>query len=243
MRVSVPFAVPVTLAVTAAILLTTGCNVSSGSSRSSGGRSSHVSKSSDSNRTGTQHVTSPATSPATATASASPARDGDVDGDGRADSITLPAAGTLLVRYATGRTDEVPFEGNPDLTVQGVLGSVDADRDGHAEVFVRVDRGAGLQAATVFRYVDSRLRLVTLDGQQASLPYGASLRNAAKWGCHRTQSPTAAIEIWTGTSTDGRSYQGRTTFYDFSGTRLIARGQSPLTPPPQNLTCGSVKFD
>ncbi|ONH38360.1 hypothetical protein BL254_00320 [Protofrankia sp. BMG5.30] len=242
MRVSVPSAVPVTLVVAAALLLVAGCNgSSSGSSRSSSGRSSHVSKSSDSNRTGTTG-TQRSTPLATASASASPARDGDVDGDGRTDSIALPAAGTLRVRYATGHTDEVPFQGNPDLTVQGVLGSVDADRDGHAEVFVRVDRGAGLQAATVFRYVGSRLRLVTLDGQQASLPYGASLRNAAKWGCRRTQSPAAAIEIWTGTSTDGRSYQGRATFYNFSDSRLITRGQSTPTPPPQNLTCGSVKF-
>ncbi len=229
--------------------MTTGC-AGTDSTDSPGAQPSGASASAGIDQVSTVRPASPGTATGAASSSSSnpnsssqAARDGDIDGDGRTDSITLPAAGLLRVVYSTGRTEEVRFDGGPDPAAQRVLGSVDADRDGHAEVFVRFDQGAAMRLATVFRYVDARLRLVTLDGQQAALPYGASLRNAAAWGCHRTQPPAAAIESWTGTSTNGRDYRGESTFYGFSGSHLVAVGKSTSIPPPEMLRCGSVTFD
>ncbi|WP_131784945.1 hypothetical protein [Protofrankia symbiont of Coriaria ruscifolia] len=246
MRISAPSIVVAVAAATTLILMTTGCT-GTDTVDSSGTRPSSASTSAGTGQVSAVRSASPGTAIGPASSSSSngspqAARDGDVDGDGRTESITLPAAGLLRVVYSTGRTEEVRFDSGPYPAAQGVLGSVDADRDGHAEVFVRFDQGAAMQLATAFRYVDARLRLVTLDGQQAALPYGASLRNAATWGCRRTQPPAAAIESWAGSSTNGKDYRGDSTFYNFSGSRLVTVGKSASIPPPEMLSCGSVTF-
>ena len=133
-----------------------------------------------------------------------PALDGDVDGDGRADTVSIPAPGTLRVRYATGTADTVAFDASaPHRRRARLLGIVDADQDGRAEVFVRAGSGASTDFAAVFRHVGGRLRLVTLDGRQAMLGYGAVLSDTptrGDAGRRRLRSWQ-----WSGQSTDGTS--------------------------------------
>jgi hypothetical protein len=164
-----------------------------------------------------------------------PAAD-DVDGDGRQDTVTIPAPGTLRVRYGTGRVDTVSFDADAaDGRLQGIT---DADRDGRDEVFVHVGTGAYTDQTSVFRYVDGRLRLVTLDGRQAWLVSGASVVHGNSWGC---RPPAAPIEQWSGTSTDGTVYRGTLNSYRFSGAVLVQVASRPLTvdghtPPPSGCS-------
>ena len=168
------------------------------------------------------------------------ARDGDVDGDGRVDAVSFPALGTLRIRYAAGSTDTVRFEASGQPGVK-LLGIVDADRDGRAEVFVRTGGSASADFATVFRYVNGRLRLVTLDGSQARLGSGGSVRHAESWGCG---SPGKVIFRWSGESDDGVVYRGTVHSYGFQGTALRLTGSGPLTVTPDQPAptgCGSVR--
>ncbi|HEY6744169.1 MAG TPA: VCBS repeat-containing protein [Mycobacteriales bacterium] len=174
-----------------------------------------------------------------------PALDGDVDGDGRRDAITVSASGTLRVRYADGTTDTVRFDASgasPTAGVQ-VLGAVDADGDGRAEVFVRAGSGASTDFAAVFRHVAGRLRLVTLDGGQALLGYGGSVGHLHSWVCRQ---PSAPIQTWDGTSTDGASYPGTLRSYHFAGSTLVLVSSRPLTVStdrhhPQ-IDCASISL-
>jgi hypothetical protein len=95
------------------------------------------------------------TSPAAATAPARgrQAANWDVDGDGRRDRARLVYLGgygpdnwalvvdmTTLGPQTIRFTGEVVLPGNVDAPT--IAGSVDADRDGHAEIFVKVSSGA-----------------------------------------------------------------------------------------------------
>jgi hypothetical protein len=163
----------------------------------------------------------------------------DVDGDGRQDTVSIAGPGTLLVRYASGRTDRVSFEAQSgDGRLQGVA---DADRDGRDEVFVHVGTGAYTDQTSVFRYVEGRLRLVTLDGRQLWLVSGASVRVGASWAC---RPPAAPLLQWVGSSTDGAVYVGTQVSYRFSGAAVVQVDSRPLTVdgktrPPSG--CGEMR--
>lgn len=155
---------------------------------------------------------------------------GDVDGDGRRDAVTLPSPGVLRVRYATGRTDDVRFETSP-VPGPALLGTKDADRDGRAEVFVRSDSGAATEFATVFRYVDGHLRVMTENGGQSRLGYYGSVVHQFSWAAGL---PGAPLTTWFGSSTDGVTYPGVLSTYTFSGSRLVLRSSRPYTVTPSH---------
>ena len=191
---------------------------------------------------GAPTVTAPPTGPTGPTDTDSeppPPTDDDVDGDGRRDVVSLPTAGTLRIRYATGRTDTVAFDA---MAGEGrLLGIVDADNDGRGEVFVHVGAGAYTDQTSVFRYVEGRLRLVTLEGKQMWLVSGASVRNSTSWACRPPRTP---IVVWSGDSDDGTTYHGTLDSYRFSGATLTLISRRPLTiddlkPPPRH--CGQIR--
>ncbi|MCM3886073.1 VCBS repeat-containing protein [Frankia sp. R82] len=157
-----------------------------------------------------------------------PAIDGDVDGDGRPDMLSVTGA-RLLARYSGGGSDSVGFRVGEPSSVR-VLGAADADRDGHAEVFVQADRGASFEVSTLFRYVDGRLRLVTLDGSQAALAYGGSTGSVQSWSCRPSTFPDAALSLASGPSTAANVYALTRTYYRFDGARLV-RLRSTTVPP------------
>jgi hypothetical protein len=184
-------------------------------------------------------VTAPPTGPTDTGTVPAPAADDDVDGDGRPDGVSLPAAGTLRIRYATGATDTVAFDA---MAGEGRLsGIADADNDGRGEVFVHVGAGAYTDQTSVFRYVDGRLRLVTLDGKQMWLVSGASVRHGTSWACRPPHTP---IVVWAGESDDGIAYHGTLDSYRFSGATLTRISSRPLTAadlkaPPRH--CGQIR--
>ena len=82
---------------------------------------------------------------------------GDVDGDGHPDRAQLVYLGgygpdnwELVVNMTTLGQRSVRFTGGPvlrgNIDAPTIAGSADADRDGHAEIFVKVDAGASTQA-------------------------------------------------------------------------------------------------
>ncbi|MCK9923921.1 VCBS repeat-containing protein [Frankia sp. AgPm24] len=181
-----------------------------------------------------------------------PAIDGDVDGDGRPDTLSVTGA-RLLTRYSGGGSDSVGFQVGDPSSVR-VLGAADADRDGHAEVFVQADRGAGFEVSTLFRYVDGHLLLVTLDGDQAALAYGGSTGSVQSWSCRPSTVPDAALAIANGPSTAPNVYTLTRTYYRFDGARLVRLRSMTVPPAPLDALpqdndavsgrpgCGSVRL-
>jgi hypothetical protein len=172
--------------------------------------------------TATASTDSPAPAPRSTPAGSRGAGDGDVDGDGKADELTIPKAGTLSARYSGGGDDTVPFDSaDPAFVDVRVLGVVDADGDGHGEVFVRTDQGAAHSATTVFRYTGGHLRLMTLDGAQASLPAGGSTGFVASWTCRPSGAPEAVLATASGASSEPNVYTLHIAYYRFDADRLV----------------------
>jgi hypothetical protein len=176
---------------------------------------------------------------------AGPAPDGDVDGDGRPDHLLLSPQGRLTVTYSGGGRDSVTLtSGSPnDLKL---LGAVDADADGHAEVFARVVQGANAQSATVLRYVDGHLVQVTMGGGNAALNLGGGLTNQFSWSC---DTRSGEIVQWQRRSGDNdQTLQGEVLRYRFAGRTLVLTsrtpfsisGDEPVPGVPARAGCGSL---
>jgi len=122
------------------------------------------------------------------------AADWDVDGDGRRDHARLVYLGgyspdnwELVVDMTTLGRQAVRFTGGPVLpgntAAPTIAGSADASRDGHADIFVKVDSGASTQSWTIFTLVGRQIRQVTSHGQPVRLAVGGSLTHQAGFRC------------------------------------------------------------
>jgi hypothetical protein len=167
-----------------------------------------------------------------------PAEDGDVDGDGRADQVVPTEPGTVRVVYSGGGSQDVHFDADPYLEPT-LLGVVDADWDGRAEVFVQAYAGASTRFASLFRHTGGRLQLVTVNGGQALLGSGGTISHQDSWTCRPPRTP---IVTWTAISEDGRTFHGTETRYQFHGAELVVTGSQPLTGTlaSEESGCGSL---
>ena len=123
------------------------------------------------------------------------APDWDVDGDGRPDSAHVVPLGKgdlntkfLLVVQMTRRgIQKIPFTAAPSIKMPPagprVVGSVDANSDGRAEIFVMVDSGASTQTWTIFKLVNGRVTEVTRSGGPVQLPVGGSVMDNSGFSC------------------------------------------------------------
>lgn len=182
---------------------------------------------------------------------ARPAADNDIDGDGRADAVTVTDNGTgqstVTARLTRLGRQSVPLRVSGAPGVPVVLGVVDADADGYAELFVKVGQGATGSTAIIIRLVDDRLAVVTAAGSDADFYYGGSVTHLGTLGCAELDSASPGRELftWGGTSSNGLTYSGTLTEYRFDGANLVelrrsARNMSTTTPAPAG--CGSLRL-
>lgn len=129
------------------------------------------------------------------------AADWDVDGDGRPDRARLvyfggsgPNNWELVVDMTKLGQQAVRFTGSPVLPgntgAPTVAGSVDADRDGHAEIFVKADSGASTQFWTIFTLAAGRIQQVTSQGKPVRLTVGGSVTHQSGLRCDGAQLVT-----------------------------------------------------
>jgi len=128
---------------------------------------------------------------------------GDVDGDGRRDRARLvylggygPGNWELVVDMTTLGQQTVRFTGDPVLpgntAAPTIAGSADAGRDGHADIFVKVDSGASTQFWTIFKLVGRQIRQVTSQGQPVRLAVGGSVTHQGGFRCDGAQFVTVS---------------------------------------------------
>ena len=201
--------------------------------------------------------------PATTAAATAPVRgrlaaDWDVDGDGRPDRARLAYLGgygpdnwELVVDMTTLDRQTVRFTGDPLLpgntAASTIAGSVDADRDGHAEIFVKVSSGASTQFWTIFKLVGRHIRQVTSQGQPVRLAVGGTLTHQGGFRC----GGAAFVTVNEGTLLPGYvKWRYERDTYAWSGAELVLRtkrtGQvtspRPGDPPAaySGVSCGDL---
>ena len=186
------------------------------------------------------------------------AADWDVDGDGHRDRARLVYLGgygpdnwELVVVMTTLGQQIVRFTGDPvlpgNIDAPTIAGSVDADRDGHAEIFVKVDSGASTQFWTIFKLVGGRIRQVTSQGQPVRLAVGGSVTHQGGFRCDGDLFVTVS---------EGAELPRQTTWiyereiYAWSGAELVlvsartgrVTSAQPASPPAaySGVSCGDL---
>jgi hypothetical protein len=183
---------------------------------------------------------------------------GDVDGDGRRDRARLVYLGgygpdnwELVVDMTTLGQQAVRFTGDPvlpgNIDAPTIAGSVDAERDGHAEIFVKVSSGASTQFWTIFKLVGRQIRQVTSQGQPVRLAVNGTLTHQDGFRCDGAEFVTVS---------EGTELPGYTTWiyerdiYAWSGAELVLVSQQtgqvtsarPGNPPAaySGVSCGDL---
>jgi hypothetical protein len=182
----------------------------------------------------------------------------DVDGDGRPDRARLVYLGGygpdnwgLVVNMTALGQQTVRFTGGPVLpgntAAPTIAGSADASRDGHAEIFVKVDSGASTQFWTIFKLVGRQLRQVTSQGRPVRLAVNGTLTHQDGFRCDGARFVTVseateppAYTKWT--------YQRDTYAWSGAGLVLLSRrtgavtSSQPGSPPAaySGVSCGAL---
>jgi hypothetical protein len=182
----------------------------------------------------------------------------DIDGDGRRDHAHLVYLGgngpdnwKLVVDMTSLGRQAVRFTAGPvlpgDTGAPTIAGSVDADRDGHAEIFVKVDAGASTQFWTIFKLAGKQIRQVTSQGRQVRLAVGGSVTHQDGFRCDGAQF------VVVGEGTNPPAYTSWTYERDtfaWSGAKLVRiskrTGQVTSNPPGNppsaysGVSCGGL---
>ncbi len=183
----------------------------------------------------------PPSGPATGVTSARPprARDWDVDGDGRPDSAHVVPLGKgglntkflLVVQMTRLGIQKIPFTAAPSIKMPPagprVVGSVDADSDGRAEIFVIVDSGASTQTWTIFKLVIGRITHVTMSGGPVQLPVGGSVTVNSGFSCEGPHADLVAYSY--GAKSNPKSWAVERDTYRWAGSRLVVLSKRQQT--------------
>jgi hypothetical protein len=176
---------------------------------------------------------SPPPGPATSVTPTPPpgARVGDVDGDGRPDSAhvvplskgDLNTKFLLVVQMTRLGIQKIPFTAAPSgkmpPTGPRVVGSVDVDSDGRAEIFVMVDSGAATQFWTIFKLVNDRVTRVTTSGGPLQLSVGGSVMDNSGFSCDRPHADLVTYGY--GAKPKPKSWAVERDTYRWAGSRLV----------------------
>ena len=167
---------------------------------------------------------SPASSPQATPPSLRTAAQGDVDGDGEPDEITYEGQEAVVALSGGGvlrASTEADIAPDPPVTA----GVEDLDRDGRAEVFVKVGQGASTGFLLVLRYDGTRLAALRTDGGPLLLAFGGAATHGDGFSC--TEAGTLLVR--SASSEDGEAYALQTVTYRVSGHALSETGRTTGT--------------
>ena len=166
-----------------------------------------------------------ATGPAvTAPSATGPAAQGDVDGDGEPDEITYEAS-EAVVALSGGGVLRAGVEADIAPEDPVTAGVEDLDRDGRAEVFVKVGQGASTGFLLVLRYDGTRLATLQREGAPLLLAYGGSATHGDGFSC----TDAGTLLVRTASSDDGEAYVLQTVTYRVRGDAVLEAGRTSAT--------------
>ena len=155
---------------------------------------------------------------------AEPAAQGDVDGDGEPDEITYEA-GEAVVALSGGGVLRAGVEADIAPEDPVTAGVEDLDRDGRAEVFVKVGQGASTGFLLVLRYDGTRLAALQREGAPLLLAYGGSATHGDGFSC----TDAGTLLVRTASSDDGKAYALQTVTYRVRGDAVVETGRTSAT--------------
>jgi hypothetical protein len=103
--------------------------------------------------------------------------------------------------------------------VAGLVGSVDADSDGRAEIFVLIGSGASTQTWTIFKLVNHRVTQVTISGEPARLNVNGSVMDNSGFSCDGPRPDLVTYSY--GHTSNPESWIVERDTYRWAGSRLI----------------------
>jgi hypothetical protein len=172
-----------------------------------------------------------------------PAVAGDVDGDGNPDTIRTTSTLLTVVLSSTGKSVTAPIGADSPRNAP-ILGSVDVDRDGFAEVFLQTAQGSSTTFATPYRFDGTTLRVLQLNGSPASLGIGGSVTHGAGFQC----TNAGQVIVRGASSSDGKAYTVESRVYRVGVKDLVlvrtstvkAKQGDPIVQQSYSVDCGSV---
>lgn len=154
----------------------------------------------------------------------------ELDADGKPDRFVIYAdhdasgrprgwhADALL---ASGRRSSLPIDFVNEEQPPGILGAVDADKDGRAEVFVQVDQGASTSFVALFHVVGDQLERVKAEKTEITFGLGGSVTHGAGIECREVDGRSPPELIASGASSeDGKTYPWAENIYRWSAGNL-----------------------
>jgi hypothetical protein len=146
------------------------------------------------------------------------ALDGDVDGDGQPDRIGVSGTTLTVTLSGGGRVLSTPVDSDLDSSEPAATaGSTDVDRDGRAEVFVRVAQGASTSTLRMFRYDGKAISPVDSEGGPLLLVVGGSVTHGDGFSC----TDKGRLVVMSAESNDGTTFRVRRRTFRFSGGGLV----------------------
>jgi len=134
----------------------------------------------------------------------------------------------LVVRTASYGTQTVPFTATSvrDMPPDGpvIVGTADAAKDGHTELFVMVDTGCCTQFWTIFRLVGGHIAQVSLSGAPMRLSVGGSVMLNFGFSCNGPYLVTYSYAGRAG-SPAPLTFLGTRDIYRWAGASLVLVSQ------------------
>lgn len=173
------------------------------------------------------------------------AADGDVDGDGEVDDVAVQGTRVTVTLSRSGQrvsgSADSDIEPNAPVTVAGV---VDADRDGRADLFVRVAQGASTTTLRVLRYDGRVLRPVDTADRPLLLTIGGTVTHGDGFSC----TDEGRLVVRAAVSDEGTTFRVTTTTYALRGFVAEEVSRTTATAPQGSdevrrayeVDCGSV---
>lgn len=175
-------------------------------------------------RTGSSATRPSATGPAGPGVPSGPAAQGDVDGDGEPDEITYEGS-EAVVALSDGGVLRAGVEADIAPEDPVTAGVEDLDRDGRAEVFVKVGQGASTGFLLVLRHDGTRLAALQRDGAPLLLAYGGSATHGDGFSC----TDAGTLLVRSASSDDGKAYGLQTVTYRVRGDAVVETGRTSAT--------------
>ncbi len=179
-------------------------------------------------------------SPQLPTPTAKPAGVNDIDGDGRPDTVGVATDGTTL-QIGFSRDNQVAKIPLPAIGTPLNSAVIDIDGDGFGELLVQTGASNGVKSYALLRYVslDQVVVMALPDGLAISAGVHGNSATGFRCGDH-------ALQIASGTSTDGSQFTVTTTTLDLTVDGLSAGDTAsstvrlPTDTSPFVASCGAL---
>lgn len=177
---------------------------------------------------------------------------GDFDGNGTPDTLRAYLLGNdwhLRVELSSGGGADAVAAGVPSISGLKAIGGYNIDANLRDEAFAVVGSGAATAIVGLWTFANCQLTRVTVNGQPAEFPVGATVQNLSGLSCVQG---TALQALKAQLAPSGTTFNVQRMTYDLVGNTLVLANTPPTTAVPAGdpslapfgrLTCGALALN